>query len=202
MAGSRKGIRVVPFRLVSSLMLAGIALISSAAWDHAQALWTQARLAGQLRAMPARESSATRRTAAVVGGDAAAPRFPWNLSVPRLGMSVMVLDGDDPRTLAVAAGRIRGTGIPGRPGTIGIAAHRDTFFRALRRVAAGDRVVLETADGPLEYFVVSMSIVNPEDTWVLEPGPAQTLVLVTCYPFSFVGPASRRFVVRAVAVGS
>lgn len=113
-------------------------------------------------------------------------------------MGVAVVNGADDATLRTAAGRIPGTGLAGQPGTIGIAAHRDTFFRGLRHVAIGDRILIETADRDFEYRVVSTTIVKPEDTWVLRSRGDEALVLVTRYPFVYLGHAPQRFVVRAV----
>jgi sortase A len=119
------------------------------------------------------------------------------LEIPRLHLSVMVLEGVDDRDLRRAAGHIPGTALPGEPGNIGIAAHRDTFFRPLRRIRPGDIITLATLAGTYHYHVVSTTIVLPEDFEVLHPEANDTLTLVTCFPFYYIGSAPDRFIVRA-----
>jgi len=119
------------------------------------------------------------------------------IEIARLGVSVMVAEGVDGRTLRRAAGHIPGTALPGQPGNVGISGHRDTFFRPLRNVRRDDVVTMSTAWGEYRYRVVSTGIVSPRDVSVLAAGETETLTLVTCYPFYFVGPAPSRFIVRA-----
>ena len=123
------------------------------------------------------------------------------IEIVRLGISVMVVEGTGAAALSHAAGHISGSALPGRPGNIGISAHRDTFFRPLRNIRQGDVITLTTPLGEYRYRVVSTRIVGPSDIEVLEPGESEVLTLVTCYPFYFVGPAPRRFIVRAERLG-
>lgn len=122
------------------------------------------------------------------------------LEAPAVGLSATVLEGSDDRTLARAAGHIEHTALPGEHGNIGIAGHRDTTFRPLGRLKIGDALVLKTAGRTLEYRVAQTMIVRPEDVYVLDPTTRPTLTLVTCYPFTFIGPAPKRFIVRAEEV--
>ena len=119
------------------------------------------------------------------------------LEVPRIGLSSVVLEGDDARTLGRAAGHLPDTPLPGRPGNAAIAAHRDTFFRPLRHIRVGDVVRVMTAEADHEYVVRETRVVRPEDVWVLDPTDRPALTLITCYPFGYVGAAPGRFVVRA-----
>lgn len=119
------------------------------------------------------------------------------LEIPRLNVSAIVRAGSDARTLRLAIGHIGGTALPGEPGNIGLAAHRDTFFRRLGEIRKDDLVRVVTIDGTYVYRVESTQIVEPEDTWVLNPTEEPALTLVTCYPFRYVGSAPRRFIVRA-----
>jgi len=112
-------------------------------------------------------------------------------------MSVMVLEGTASKTLRVAAGHIKGTALPGASGNIGIAAHRDTFFRPLREVRPRDGLLMTTSYGTFRYVVDAVEIVDPSDVRVLDPKAHQGLTLITCYPFSWLGPAPKRFVVHA-----
>jgi sortase A len=119
------------------------------------------------------------------------------IEIPRIRLSVMVIEGTTGKTLRRAAGHISGTGIPGQPGNIGISAHRDTFFRPLRNVRRDDIITLTTLGGEYRYRVVSIKIVKPYNVAVLDRSGNEVLTLVTCYPFYFVGPAPDRFIVRA-----
>jgi len=119
------------------------------------------------------------------------------LDIPRLGISVIVVEGTGSKTLRRAAGHISGTALPGQRGNIGISGHRDTFFRPLRNIRRDDVITVATLDGLYSYRVMSTTIVSPSDVSVLNPGGTETLTLVTCYPFYLVGAAPGRFIVRA-----
>lgn len=122
------------------------------------------------------------------------------LRIPRLGLSAVVLEGDDDRTLRFGPGHIAGTPLPGQRGNVAIAGHRDTFFRPLRRVRVGDEITLVARDGWFRYRVSSLRVVGSTDLTVLAPTARQSLTLVTCYPFSMIGHAPDRFIVRAQLV--
>ena len=108
-----------------------------------------------------------------------------------------MLEGTDAITLNRGVGRIRGTALPGQNGNIAIAGHRDGFFHGLKDIHTGDRIELLTAQRTDIYIVDRTVIVDPNDVSVLENGAAPALTLVTCYPFHYIGPAPRRFVVEA-----
>jgi sortase A len=124
------------------------------------------------------------------------------LRVPAVGIEVAVLPGTDDVTLNRAVGWIQGTALPGAGGNVGIAGHRDGFFRALKDVTKGDRISLETPTGSREYVIADIHLVKPSEVSVLEPTAEPTLTLVTCFPFYFVGDAPQRYIVRAVAEGT
>jgi sortase A len=119
------------------------------------------------------------------------------LEIRRLGLRVPVFEGTDELTLNRGAGWIAGTARPGENGNVGIAGHRDGFFRGLKDVRVGDAVSLATREGYVTYRVDGIRIVEPERVEVLEAGEASSLTLVTCYPFYFVGSAPQRFIVHA-----
>ncbi|OFV94226.1 MAG: hypothetical protein A3F68_08440 [Acidobacteria bacterium RIFCSPLOWO2_12_FULL_54_10] len=121
------------------------------------------------------------------------------IEIPRLNLSTMILEGDGERQLLLGAGHIPGTGLPGDAGNTVIAAHRDTFFRPLQEIAENDEIVLTTLSGSFRYIVKSVEIADPDNTTVLQPSAEPALTLVTCYPFSFVGSAPKRFIVHARA---
>ena len=123
------------------------------------------------------------------------------IEIPRLGLSSIVIEGTTGLVLRRAVGHISGTAFPGEEGNIGLSGHRDTFFRQLRNIQVKDRITLTTPHGGYQYTVVSTRIVDPSDVTVLDPdGESELLTLVTCYPFSYVGPAPQRFIVRAEKV--
>lgn len=119
------------------------------------------------------------------------------MDIPRLGVSVAVLQGTNSRMLRLGAGHIESTPLPGEPGNTGIAGHRDTFFRELKDVRSNDEIQIQTATRLFHYQVDWVKVVAPDDNSVLTPSTEATLTLVTCYPFYFVGPAPSRFVVHA-----
>jgi len=122
------------------------------------------------------------------------------LRIPRLHVAAMVREGADAGTLRSAIGHIPGTALPGKAGNVGLAGHRDTFFRALRNIEKDDTIDFETEAGTFRYAVQSTKIVSPRDVSVLAAASGRTLTLVTCYPFYYVGSAPKRFIVRAVQV--
>jgi sortase A len=149
------------------------------------------KFASELRAMAIRTPSI-------------APRFEVNpgspfgrLEIPRLQLSAMVVEGVGARDLHFGIGHIPGTALPGDSGNVGLAGHRDTFFRKLGQLQPQDAVTLTTLTGVFEYRVVSTSIVSPEAVEVLDPTPEPELTLLTCYPFYYVGNAPQRYIVRA-----
>lgn len=119
------------------------------------------------------------------------------LEIPRLGLSVLVAEGTSSHTLSLGAGHILGTAFPGETGNVGIAAHRDTFFRKLRGIHPGDTITLTTRESSWRYAVEWTRIVPPTDAGVLYSSRRPLLTLVTCYPFYYVGRAPQRFIVRA-----
>lgn len=119
------------------------------------------------------------------------------LSVPRLHLSAMVREGIDGNTLQLAIGHIPATALPGQAGNVGVAGHRDTFFSGLKNLRTGDEIQFSTLSGDFNYLVESLIIVEPDNVGVLAPSSENVLTLVTCYPFSFIGSAPKRFVVRA-----
>jgi sortase A len=121
------------------------------------------------------------------------------LRIPGIDLEVPVSYGTDEGVLLRGAGLVEGTAMPGSNGNVAIAAHRDTYFRALKDLALGDRIELAMLDRTQTYVVTNLSVVEPTDVHVLADTGEPVLTLVTCYPFYFVGNAPKRFIVRAVA---
>lgn len=149
--------------------------------DPEQSLWSEGRIA-------AYEESLTKETSEILG----------ILEIPRLKLEVPLYDGASDLHMDRGAARIEGTAMPGEPGNLGVAAHRDGYFRVLKDIELGDELMLTTANGLEEYVVLETRIVDPSAVEVLDPTDEQSVTLVTCYPFYFVGHAPERFIVRAV----
>ena len=130
--------------------------------------------------------------------DEEAPAAMAILRIPRIGLEGPILLGTDEWTLDRGLGWIEGTARPGEVGNVGVAGHRDGFFRGLKDVKPGDAIELTTLSGQQVYRIERIFVVLPEDVSVLSPSPTPTLTLVTCFPFYFVGAAPERYVVRAV----
>jgi sortase (surface protein transpeptidase) len=82
------------------------------------------------------------RTAPVMSAKPRLPRPPigsvlGRFEVPALKMSWTVLEGTDDKTLDRSIGHVTGTALPGEPGNIGLAGHRNTHFRKMERSATG-----------------------------------------------------------------
>jgi sortase A len=142
-------------------------------------------------------AEADRARAQSLGIDGLAGSPLGRIEIGSIGLAAMIMEGVDGRTLRHAVGHIPGTSLPGQQGNIALAGHRDTFFRGLRNIQKDDKITLTTLHGSFSYRVDSTQVVEPEDTKVLRTTADDFLTLVTCYPFYFVGPAPKRFIVRA-----
>jgi len=119
------------------------------------------------------------------------------IEIPRLGLRAIVAQGDSAAVLQRAVGHLALTALPGEPGNVVLAGHRDTFFRPLQRSRAGDVITLKTRTGDFDYLVEWTAVVPPTDLEVIQATNQRSLTLITCFPFSYVGPAPDRFIVRA-----
>jgi LPXTG-site transpeptidase (sortase) family protein len=119
------------------------------------------------------------------------------IEIPRLGLSSVVLEGDDTAALLLGVGHLADTPLPWHGGNTVFAAHRDTFFRPLAHIRKGDVIKFSTANAAFEYVVKELKVVEPTAVEVLEPTSAATLTLITCFPFDYIGLAPQRFIVRA-----
>ena len=123
------------------------------------------------------------------------------LLIPRIHLEVPILEGSDDLILNRAVGHIAGTAPPGESGNIGLAGHRDGFFRGLKDVVAGDKIEIQTQKETDTYVIDQIKIVDPTEVSVLRPRSHPSVTLVTCYPFYFVGDAPQRYIVQASLVG-
>jgi sortase A len=118
------------------------------------------------------------------------------LRIPKVHIEVPVFDGTDELVLNRGVGRIIGTSKPGQPGNIGVAGHRDGFFRGLKDIGVGEQIELVTLQGTQKYVVDRIRIVTPDDVSILTDRGFPSLTLVSCYPFYFVGDAPKRYIVQ------
>ena len=119
-------------------------------------------------------------------------------SIPRFDLELPVYDGATELHMNRGIARIDGTAMPGEQGNLGIAGHRDGYFRVLKDIGFGDEIILTGPEGPQTYLVEQLMIVDPSAVEVLHHTERPAITLVTCYPFYFVGHAPERFIVRAV----
>jgi sortase A len=198
---SRFGDRVMPGRLEGLLYLIGGALIATACCT----LWlSEVRASQSLEALPDMqlwsEARKARYHAAV--SEAAASGREENplvavLKAPEIGLTVPVYASATELNLDRGAGIIDGMAYPHEPGHIGIAGHRDGYFRALKDIAVGDQLILDTLDAEKRFIVDELLVIEPDELQYLEDTPESRVTIVTCYPFYFVGSAPQRFIVRA-----
>ena len=118
------------------------------------------------------------------------------LRIPMLTLEVPVYGDSSDFNLDRGAGHIPGTTDLLEAGNIGIAAHRDGFFRKLKDVKLGMDIFIDHGGRTLRYSIVEISVVLPEEAAVLAPTEKPSVTLVTCYPFYFVGSAPKRYIVR------
>lgn len=119
------------------------------------------------------------------------------LEVPTVGLEVPIYQSNSELVMDRASGVIDGMAYPHEGGNIGISGHRDGYFRVLKDVKVGDPIVLQTQEGEKRFRIDATHIVEISDTRLLKDTIDQTVTLVTCYPFYFVGHAPQRFIVTA-----
>ena len=183
------------------LLIAGILAVGFTAWTYTARFAWQTYESRQFDRSLASFAASRRIHAELPPPTAAFQSVIGRITVPRLGISAILKEGVGRRTLNLAVGHIPSTALPGQPGNVGVAAHRDNLFRGLKDIKRDDSITLTTLDNTYVYHVVSTRVVDPTDVSVLDAtADEKTLTLVTCYPFYFVGHAPRRFIVRALQV--
>lgn len=177
---------------IAALVALGVALLAAGFWLPAKAELAQHLL-----------NHAWQRT---TNGDAAARPWPWadthpiaRLTLPDSTEPLTVLAGASGRNLAFAPAWLDGSAEPGADGVTVIAGHRDTHFRALATLAAGDELTLERPDGSvLKYEVAALDVVDSARAELRLDADESIVVLVTCWPFEAVTVGgSWRYVVTA-----
>ena len=196
------------------LIVTGLALIAwpvYVATDSAFAQWSGRRqLAHAVQAAQTTPSKATvreaqdetivvRKSGTTPDSTVAPGTVLGQFEVPRLGLSYVLLEGTDNRTLDRSVGHVEGTGLPGSAGNIGVAGHRDRHFRKLEWIHRDDQIVLTAPGGARYVYRVEWSrLFKPGDIQVLDESMGPAITLITCFPFEYVGSAPLRLIVRAL----
>jgi len=187
-------------RLGRGLFALGVVLLAVWVGANADAFLEQRSLARRLEALD-RASDGTSKRSRLARLEASTSGLVGRIEIERAGISALVIEGTSSKALRRGVGHVVGTAFPGEQGNVGLAGHRDTYFRGLKKVVVGDRITLETPDGRFSYVVDSLLIVPPRRGDLLRSRNEARLTLVTCYPFYYIGPAPRRFIVSAHADG-
>jgi sortase A len=124
------------------------------------------------------------------------------LEIPKIDLTAIVVDGTTRKDLKNGPGRIVGTPLPGEPGNAVISAHRDTFFRHIYELKAGDEINVQRNGQTVKFSVTGKKIVDPDDLSVLKQTQDPQLTLITCYPTYYIGPAPQRLVVFSKLIPS
>ena len=191
------------FWLEGALWIAGCCALGYCAFVAVDASVTQAKLARSFQQTQTQSNVTTQSTVSPPADYSdkvrvePETRLAARLEIPQIGLSVFVLEGMRSRTLRVGVGHVPGTPWPGQQGNVVIAGHRDTFFRPLRKIEKCDEVSLETPTHTYYYRVSAFEVVDPNDVDELTSNGKDELTLITCYPFYYIGPAPKRFVVHA-----
>jgi len=123
------------------------------------------------------------------------------LSIPKIDLSAIVVNGTTRMDLKSGPGKITGTPLPGEVGNSVISAHRDTFFRHIYELKPGDEIDVQRNGQSRKFEVTGKKIVEPDDLSVLKQTDERQLTLLTCYPIYYIGPAPQRLVVFSKLVG-
>ena len=124
------------------------------------------------------------------------------LSIPRIGLQAVVIEGTSSHSLLLGPGHMKGSAIPGSAGNAVIAGHRDTFFRHVHSLRSGDSIYILRSGKQFHYVVVRKKVVQPTDLSVLRDSKQGELTLITCYPTNVIGPAPQRLIIVAKLAGS
>jgi sortase A len=181
------------------LWLIAIVALGYCTAQYSAAAIHQSRQNARLDALraDAHQAGVTSEVEKVSTGDANSVALLGRIEIPRVGVSAIVEEGESNSTLAQSVGHLSGTALPGQSGNMALAAHRDTYFRDLDDIQGGDDVYFTTATAIYKYKVDDVSVVEPDDVSVIAPSNDSRLTLITCYPFHYIGPAPKRFVVTA-----
>jgi len=192
--------RPVPRRVIGTLsvllLLGGAGLLSYPLLTNLYGDWRQARLEVAFAEPETRQAYVART---IQTGEALT-----KITIPRLQVEAVVVEGTSLAALRAGAGHYEQTALPCEVGNAAIAGHRTTYskpFADLHRLRDGDEIVVITPVGRCVYEVAgSPWVTTPNDVGVLGGVQgASVLTLTTCHP---PGSASERMIVRAELVSS
>jgi sortase A len=124
------------------------------------------------------------------------------ITSPKIHLDAIVLEGSGYSALQLGPGHMEHTALPGEHGNVVISGHRDTFFRNVHKLVAGDMLTVQRHRNRYTYEVVEKKVVDSDDLSVIQPTTDDRLTLITCYPTYYVGPAPQRLIVIARLVSS
>ena len=182
-------------RIRTLIMLIGIT-VGLWQFGHGTYIYAKAFVAQRLIAAAWNETLHSRR-----------PTKPWawadtwpvsRLRVPRLGVDLYVLAGDNGSSLAFGPGHRFGSATPGENGNCLISGHRDTHFAFLKELEQDDGIWLQTMDGKWHIYAIDTMQIVDQNSPMWQNPDLSLLTLVTCYPFDAVVPGGPlRFIVQA-----
>lgn len=194
-ARANPGSRVVTRYLAPLLLFSGIAVLGYAGFQYGAMLYEQRELQALWRQQQRVEHGVERRAAMEYGGLT-------RISIPSIEFSAVVVEGTDLYSLMIGPGHLTGTAQPGESGNAVVSAHRDTFFRHIRKLQPGDHILIEREGRSFTYAVEGFRIVKPNDLSVTAPTNDNRLTLITCDPAYYPGPAPQRLVVVSKLVSA
>lgn len=175
-------------------LLTGVILLGYVLWAYSSMYFEQRRLAREWQRQQ-QEQQQSRQEATPGSTPADAGSELTLLSVPKIDLESVVVEGTDNRSLRLGPGHLSDTPQPGEAGNSVISGHRDTFFRHLNDLQMGDEVLVRRAGKTFHYKVTGKRVVEPTDVAVIAPTKDSELTLLTCYPTYYIGPAPKRLVV-------
>jgi sortase A len=125
-----------------------------------------------------------------------------DLSIPKLDVSLPIYHGTNPNQLKRGVGHFAKSALPGEKNNMVLSGHRDTVFRQLGKLGEEDEFIVSNRKGDFLYKVREVRIVDEDDRTVIVPKPRATLTVTTCYPFSYIGNAPKRYVLEAELISS
>lgn len=120
------------------------------------------------------------------------------LEIPAIKSELAIVEGTDPDDLKKGVGHYQGSYFPGEGGQIVLSGHRDTVFRRLGELKAGDVLNIRMPKKDTKYEITGTKIVDAEDRTIITlQNEREELILTTCYPFSYIGNAPERYIIYA-----
>lgn len=117
---------------------------------------------------------------------------------PTLGEVYPIIEGTEEEQLARGVGHYLQSVLPGRSDNSVLAGHRDGVFKNLGKLRINDTVKIEMGTQVWIYKITKQQIVDDDDRTIIVPHDQAVLTLVSCYPFDFIGPAPKRYILTAV----